>query len=146
MNKFTQETEVLDNTETPIKKTKQKKAKANGLVKEAVDALTARTENEFMPYFLLNPADKTNNVFAHLFIGQHCRNAYAGLFVKLDEEQGTTLNPKEKEWVGKFRHKGYACVVISSLNKFKRCIEDYKATAGRQGYNYFYSTYERAHN
>ena len=146
MHNFIQEIEALDKKNTPQKKPIPKKVKANGLLKEALDALSARTDNEYMPYFLLNPLDKSNNVFAHLFIGQHCRNAYAGLFVKLDEEQGATLNPKEKDWVGKFRHKGYACVVINSASRFKRCVEDYKLTAGRQGYNYFYSTYERSHS
>lgn len=122
---------------------KKTKKKEPSLIEQAIAELNLREENEYMPYFLLNPQDKKNNVFAHLFIAKHCRNAYAGLFIKLEPEQGKQMQSKEREWVNKFRTKGYGCTVINSIPQFKKCIEAYKHTAGTMGYNHFYATYER---
>lgn len=149
MKTFILEKKVLDNIETKKGKKpsikKEKKVANNSLVEEAVKTLDRRADNEYMPYFKLNAADKKNNVFAHLFVAKHCRNAYAGLFIKLDPEKRTHLSEKERGWVTQFRHKGYACVVLSTLTQFHRCIEAYKQTVGVSGYNYFYATYERSH-
>jgi len=141
MKPSTLERKVLD--KKVEKKTKKKKL---SLVDEAISELNSRVENEYMPYFILNPEDKTNNVFAHLFIAKHCRNAYAGLFIRLEPEKGTPLTPKEKNWINKFRTKGYGCTVINTVPQFKNCIEAYKHTAGTMGYNHFYSTYERKYS
>jgi hypothetical protein len=120
-------------------------SKSEILFKLAIEHLELRTDNEYIPYFLLDPADKKNNVFANVFIAKHCRNAYAGLFIKFTNKDKYLLTPKEKEWTTLFRQKGYACVVINKINQFDRCIEAYKHTIGVSGYNYFFSTYERAH-
>jgi hypothetical protein len=149
MRTFIREKKVLDNQEPkkvkkePVKKVK--KDDTTALVEEAIKTLDRRTDNEYMPYFKLNAADKKNNVFAHLFVAKHCRNAYAGLFIKLNPAKRTHLTDKERGWVSQFRHKGYACVVISTINQFHRCVEAYKQTIGVSGYNYFYATYERSH-
>ena len=139
---------LVDKVVKKIKRASPKKERtteADKLFKLAVEHLELRADNEYMPYFLLNPEDKKNNVFAKVFIAKHCRNAYAGLFIKFTNEKKSILNPKEREWATHFRQKGYACVVIHSINQFDRCIEAYKQTIGVSGYNYFFSTYERSH-
>lgn len=146
-----QETEVLvkktsEQVKAPTNLTKEEGKTSVKLTKDAIEHLELRSGNEYMPYFLLNPEDKKNNVFAQLFIAKHCRNAYAGLFIKLITAKRTNLNEKEKIWVQNFRSKGYACAVITSINNFDRCIEAYKHTVGVSGYNFFHATYERSHS
>jgi len=115
---------LVDKVVKKIKRTSPKKERiteADNLFKLAVEHLDLRADNEYMPYF------------------------YAGLFIKFTNEKKSILTPKEREWATHFRQKGYACVVINSINQFDRCIEAYKQTIGVSGYNYFFSTYERSH-
>ncbi len=146
MKTNTQEIVALVKEKSTVKKKSTSKKDARSpLLGQAIEALNAREDNEYMPYFILNPEDKSNNVFANLFIAQHCRNAYAGLFVRLDPTAGVSLSDKQKHWATVFRRKGYACVVHHNIATFKRCVEDYKHTSGVQGFNYFYSKYERSY-
>lgn len=146
MKMNTQEIVALVKEKSTVKKKSTTKKEARSpLLEQAIQALNEREENEYMPYFILNPEDKSQNVFANLFIAQHCRNAYAGLFVRLDPKSGIQLSDKQRQWTTVFRRKGYACVVHHNIASFKRCVEDYKHTAGVQGFNYFYSKYERSY-
>jgi len=112
---------------------------------DSLKYLDSLTENEEMPYFVLNTAEQKKQPFADFFIAKHCRNAYAGLFIKLNASKDTGLNVEEVKWVSSFRKKGYACSVITTANQLEKCVQAYKHTIGVSGYNYFYATYERSH-